>query len=283
METAKPRHDSETGTLRPADRIDQFLSDLNDWRGDTLSRIRTLILTTDATISEEWKWNTPVWSHRGILCTGEVYKSTVKLTFANGAALADPTGLFNSSLTGKVRRAIDIHENDSIDPIAFQALVKAAISRNDSSGAKVKSPVKSVRPTEGSSTVRLLSGGNPQIAKADGDAPVQAYIQALPDWKREMGARLDALIVKTIPHVRKAVKWNSPLYGIEGQGWFLGIHAFNKYLKLAFFFGASLDPVPPVASKDPNTRYLHVLEDGFDAVQLASWIRQAAAIPGWVP
>ncbi|MBY8821194.1 DUF1801 domain-containing protein [Sphingomonas colocasiae] len=129
----------------------------------------------------------------------------------------------------------------------------------------------------------LLSGGNPQIAKGDGDAPVQAYIAAMPGWKSEAGRRLDALIERTVPGVRKAVKWNSPLYGVEGQGWFLGVHCFNKYIKLAFFRGASLDPVPPVTSKDENTRYFHILEgEEPDENQLADWIRQAAALPGWM-
>ncbi|HZH53276.1 MAG TPA: DUF1801 domain-containing protein [Microvirga sp.] len=130
----------------------------------------------------------------------------------------------------------------------------------------------------------LLSGGNPQIAKADGDAPVQAYIAAMPGWKSGVGRRLDALIERTVPDVRKAVKWNSPLYGVEGQGWFLGIHCFTKYVKVAFFRGASLHPVPPVSSKDEHTRYFHIHEDDrLDEERLAGWIRQASELPGWVP
>lgn len=133
-------------------------------------------------------------------------------------------------------------------------------------------------------TPTLLSGGNPQIAKGDGDVPVQAYIAAMPGWKRDVGHRLDALIARTLPGVRKAVKWNSPLYGVEGQGWFLGIHCFTKYIKLAFFRGASLQPVPPVPSKDQYTRYVHIHEhEQLDEELLASWIRQASALPGWVP
>jgi len=130
---------------------------------------------------------------------------------------------------------------------------------------------------------KLLSGGNPQIAKGDGDEPVQAYIDAMPGWKRDVGRRLDALIERTVPDVRKAVKWNSPLYGMEGQGWFLGVHCFTKYIKLAFFRGAALDPVPPVASKDENTRYFHIGEDGqFDEALVADWVRQASELPGWI-
>lgn len=131
---------------------------------------------------------------------------------------------------------------------------------------------------------RLLSGGNPQIPKGDGDGPVQAYIAAMPGWKREAGRVIDSLIVRELPEVRKAVKWNSPLYGIEGQGWFLGLHCFTRYIKIAFFQGASLKPLPPVASKDANTRYLHLHEDeALDEAQFSSWIGQASALPGWKP
>ncbi|THK34573.1 DUF1801 domain-containing protein [Ensifer sp. MPMI2T] len=127
----------------------------------------------------------------------------------------------------------------------------------------------------------LLSGGNPQIAKGYGDAPVQAYIAAMPGWKSDVGRRLDALIMRTVPDVQKAVKWNSPLYGMDGQTWFLGIHCFTKYIKLAFFRGASLDPPPPVASKMEHARYFHIHEnDQLDEAQLAAWIKQASEIPG---
>lgn len=129
---------------------------------------------------------------------------------------------------------------------------------------------------------KLLSGGNPQIAKADGDAPVQAYIEAMPDWKRDIGRQLDALIERHVPGVRKAVKWNSPFYGVEGQGWFVSYHCFNKYVKLTFFRGTSLRPMPPGTSKSPEVRYLDIPESGApDVAQLASWIEQAAALPGW--
>ena len=131
----------------------------------------------------------------------------------------------------------------------------------------------------------LLAGGNPQIAKADGDAAVQAYIAAMPGWKREIGRRLDALIVRTVPGARKAVKWNSPLYGVEGQGeskgWFLSFHCFTKYVKVAFFRGASLRPVPPAKSKSKDTRYLDIHEDDqLDEAQLAAWVKQASLLPG---
>lgn len=129
---------------------------------------------------------------------------------------------------------------------------------------------------------RLLSGGNPQIAKADGDAPVKAYIAAMPGWKSSVGSRLDAIIERAVPGVRKAVKWNSPFYGVEGRGWFLGIHCFTKYIKIAFFRGSSLTPMPPVGSKDPNARYLHIHEDDeLDEAQLTRWIKQASRLEGW--
>ena len=130
--------------------------------------------------------------------------------------------------------------------------------------------------------VKLLSGGNPQIAKADGDAPVQAYIAAMPEWKSDVGRRLDDLIVRTLPDVRKAVRWNSPFYGVEGHGWFLSYHVFTRYVKVTFLNGSALDPLPPVESKDQDTRYYHIYENGvIDEGLLASWVRQAAAIPGW--
>ena len=130
--------------------------------------------------------------------------------------------------------------------------------------------------------VKLLSGGNPQIAKGYGDAPVQAYIAAMPGWKRDVGKRLDALIERTVPGVSKAVKWNSPLYGVEDGVWFLGLHCVTKYVKVAFFRGASLRPVPPGESKHGEVRYLDIREDDtLDEKQMARWIRQAAAIPGW--
>ena len=138
------------------------------------------------------------------------------------------------------------------------------------------------KPTK---TPKLLAGGNPQIPKGDGDAPVQAYIEAMPGWKHDVGRRLDDLIVRTVPTVRKAVKWNSPFYGSDGQeGWFLNFHCFAKYVKVAFFDGTSLSPPPPGESKIEGTRYLDIHEhDDVDEELLASWIAQAAALPGWVP
>lgn len=128
---------------------------------------------------------------------------------------------------------------------------------------------------------KLLSGGNPQIPKGEGDAPVQAYIAAMPSWKRGIGERLDALVERNVPGVRKAVKWNSPFYGAEGEGWFLSFHCFTKYVKLTFFRGTSLKPVPPGASKHPEVRYFDIREDDpFDEAQLADWVRQASALPG---
>ena len=139
-------------------------------------------------------------------------------------------------------------------------------------------------PAKGKDSVVLLSGGNPQIAKGDGDVPVQEYIAALPGWKREIGKRLDALIVRAVPRAQKAVKWNSPFYGLEGRGWFLGIHVYTRYVKLAFFRGASLKPLPPGVSKQPEVRYLDIHEhDELDEAQLSKWVKQAAKLPGWTP
>jgi hypothetical protein len=129
---------------------------------------------------------------------------------------------------------------------------------------------------------KLLAGGNPQIAKVDGEAPVQAYIAAMPGWKRDVGKRLDSIIDRTVPNVCKAVKWNSPFYGVADQGWFVSFHVFTKYVKVAFFRGASLRPLPPGASKSKETRYLDIREgDPLDEAQFAAWVKQAAALPGW--
>jgi hypothetical protein len=277
--------------------IGQRIRSLGDWRAATLAEVRRLIHEADPGIVEEWKWmGTPVWSHAGNVCTGETYKQVVKLTFARGASLEDPRRLFNSSLEGATRRAIDIREGEVLDAGAFKALVQAAVTENLRSGAvKSKSPpeaapkakprsvgARSIRVRDGEKVVPLLSGGNPQIAKADGDAPVMAYIAAMPGWKRGIGLRLDALIVRHVPDVRKAVRWNSPLYGIEGRGWFLGFHVFTHYVKVTFFRGTLLRPVPP-GGAGKHSRWTDIHEDEFDEAQMANWVKQAAALPGWVP
>ena len=147
-----------------------------------------------------------------------------------------------------------------------------------------RKPRKSPAPKRKSKAVVLLTGGNPQIAKADGDAPVQKYIAAMPGWKRVVGKRLDALIVRTVPRVQKAVKWNSPFYGIEGRGFFMQFYVFTRYVKVTFFRGRSLLPVPPGPSKHKEVRYFDIYEDDeWDEEQMASWVKQAAALPGWIP
>ncbi len=160
---------------------------------------------------------------------------------------------------------------------------KAAAKRVAAKAAKPRKPA-SKSPSRKTAKPALLAGGNPQIAKGYGDAPVQAYIAAMPGWKSAVGRRLDGLIVRTVPNVRKAVRWNSPFYGIEGQGWFLNFHCFTKYVKVAFFSGTSLRPLPPGASKHKDVRYLDIHEDDpLDEALLASWIRQASKLPGWGP
>jgi len=160
--------------------------------------------------------------------------------------------------------------------------------RRDGTRAKAKPKAKRAerrgnKRTSAGKKVALLSGGNPQIAKAEGDAPVQAYIDAMPGWKRAVGRNLDALVVRSVPSVRKAVKWNSPFYGIEGRGWFLSFHVFTRYVKLTFFNGGSLQPLPPGASKHRTVRYLDIREnDTLDEAQLEGWLKQAAALPGWL-
>jgi hypothetical protein len=282
--------------------IDERIRSLDDWRGRTLAEVRRLIHDADPDIVEECKWikptnphGVPVWSHAGIVCTGETYKQVVKLTFARGASLEDPRRLFNSSLEGNTRRAIDIQEGEMLDAVGFKALVRAAVAENLRASApkskstpsgKARPPVKETRPSKSKTgqNVVLLSGGNPQIAKADGDAPVQAYIAAMPGWKSDVGKRLDELIVRNAPNVRKAVKWNSPFYGIEGQGWFLSFHVFTRYVKVTFFAGTSLRPIPPGGTeRSKEVRWIDIYEDDLDEAQMAEWVKQAAALPGWAP
>lgn len=159
---------------------------------------------------------------------------------------------------------------------------KAVARTSSKPAARPKSGQRAgVKPGESAAAPRLLSGGNPQIAKGDGDGPVQAYLAAMPGWKAAVGRRLDALIVQTVPEVCKAVRWNTPFYGVAGQGWFLGFHCLTKYVKVVFPRGASLCPLPPVESKDPHTRYAHIQQDEpLDAALWTSWIRQAADLPG---
>jgi hypothetical protein len=257
--------------------------------------MRALILEADPEMIEERKWRkpsnamagVPVWSHHGIVCTGEAYTKVVKLTFARGASLPDPARLFNSSLSGNTRRAIDIHEGEKLDAGAFKALVKAAVAQNVPPAKEARPSAKTAKPTKArkGEQVVLLSGGNPQIAKADGDAPVQAYIAAMPGWKSDLGKRLDALIMRNVPLVRKAVRWNSPFYGVEGQGWFLSFHVLTRYVKVTFFAGTSLRPVPPGGTpKSKDARWIDLYEgDELDEAQMATWVKQAAALPGWAP
>jgi hypothetical protein len=220
----------------------------------------------------------------------------------------DPHRLFNSSLEGNTRRAIDIREGEVLDVAALTALIQAAVAENlrvnpPPSGSTPKPVAKArsapkVRPdaparprakkggpnalrTGEQAGVVLLSGGNPQIAKGDGNAPVEAYIAAMPGWKRAIGERLDALIVQHVPHVRKAVKWNSPFYGVEGQGWFVSFHVFTRYVKVTFFQGTSLKPIPP-GGTGKDARWIDIHEDDLDESQMVKWVKQAAALPGWL-
>ena len=285
---------SKTTPESPSKRIDARIQELPDWRGEVLSRIRRLIKQADPEVIEEWKWRgIPVWSHDGIICTGETSRDKVKLTFARGASLEDPAGLLNAGLEGNTRRAIDLHEGDEIDERAFTSLVRAAAALNASSrrmpstakpkgtaGKGERSTATRSTGSSGAAKAALLTGGNPQIVKADGDSPVQAYIEAMPGWKRDVGRRLDALIVSNAPNVRKAVKWNSPFYGIEGQGWFVSFHTFTNYVKVTFFQGTSLQRAPP-GGKSKDARWINVHEDDLDEAQLATWVKQAADLPGW--
>ena len=307
---------SATGASK---QIDKLIAKTNDWRGDRLAAVRKLIHEIDPEVVEDWKWmGTPCWSHDGMYVIANPHKDKVKLTFFHGAQLPDPQKLFNAGLGGGKWRAIDIREGDKVNQSALKALLRAAVKYNTThvvpksrgsrksmpkkkvakkaarSAGKTRKPAKASKkpgktaasrkaaPRRAAPKPRLLAGGNPQIAMGDGDAPVQAYIAATPGWKRDACRRLDELITRTVPGVRKAVKWNSPFYGTE-RGWFLGFHCFTDYVKVNFFRGTSLSPMPPVGSKDKNARYLHIQEgELIDEALVASWFRQAAALPGWV-
>lgn len=275
---AKP---AKEGDSDAAGLIDARIEELGGWRGEALARVRALIHKADPDVVEEVKWRkpsnpggVPVWSHEGILCTGEAYKEHVKLTFPEGSQLKDPRRVFNAGLEG-ARRAVDLREGDRLDEEAFVALVRQAVDRNVALAQARARPRGKAAPK-----VKLLSGGNPQIPKGEGDEPVQRYIAAMPGWKRALGERLDALIVRQVPGVKKAVKWNSPFYGVEGKGWFLSFHVFTRYVKVTFFNGTSLRPVPP-GGQQKDARWIDVHEDDLDEKQMAKWVKQAAALPGW--
>ena len=210
-----------------------------------------------------------------MFAVGDVFERNVKLTFHSGASLRDRKNVFNAGLDGKSSRAIDHFETDEIDKTGFKGLVREAVSFNTKQSlAKANGGLVDGRPV-------LLSGGNPQIPKGDGDAPVQAYIAAIPRWKQMVGRRLDELLVQEVPGVRKAMRWNSPFYGVEGQGWFASFHVFSRYIKVTFLNGASLQPLPPGGGKDPDSRWIDIHEGQLDEDQMSDWIRQSAAIPGW--
>ena len=157
--------------------------------------------------------------------------------------------------------------------------VKATAARKVASAPKTRGvAAKAVAPADGKPV--LLSGDNPQIPKGEGKAPVQAYLTAIPGWKREIACRVDAIVERVVPEVRKAVKWNSPFYGIDGRSWFLCMHMFTHYVKITFFRGTSLNPVPPGTSKTQETRYLDIREGTFDEAQFADWVAQASRLPG---
>ncbi|MCY4582345.1 MAG: DUF1801 domain-containing protein [Chloroflexi bacterium] len=266
---AAPLKTAATSSVRStaSRKIDEQIASLGDWRGELLSEVRRLILQADPEAVEEWKWqNSAVWSHDGVIAAAKATRVKVRVTFAHGASLSDPGKLFNASLDADTMRTIDILEGDAIDGAALQALVREAVAYNSSQ--------------DGSAPV-LLSGGNPQVPKGDGDAPVQAYIAAMPGWKSDVGRRLDALIACNVPDVRKAVRWNSPFYGVEGMGFFLNLHVFTRYVRVTLFRGVELEPLPPGSSKDPDSRHIDVHEGELDEEQVAAWVRQAAARPGW--
>jgi hypothetical protein len=233
----------EPATGKPASRlIDQRIRDLGGWRGETLARMRALILEADPEMTEEWKWmGTPVWSHDGIVCTGESYTKIVKLTFARGASVPDPSRLFNSSLEGNTRRAIDIHEGEKVDAGAFKALVKAAVAQNGPPAKKARPDASEAKP------VKLLSGGNPPIAKADkadGESAVLANIAEMPGPDRALGERFHAIIKASAPGLSPRLWYGMPAYAKDGKVlcFFQSAQKFKtRYATLGFMHVANLD------------------------------------------
>ena len=266
---------SKKENLSASERIDARIAELDDWRGERLTEFRKLIHEAEPDVFEEWKWKgTPVWEFNGILLVGDGFNDKVKLTFQHGAMLRDRHNIFNAGFDGNQRRAIDHFEDDVIDARAFKALVREAVGYNTKQCLSKKGRAADKTPV-------LLSGGNPQMPKSDGDAPVQAYIAAIPRWKQDVGRRLDELITREVPEVRKAMRWNSPFYGVEGKGWFASFHIFSHYIKVTFLNGASLNPEPPDSGKDPDSRWIDLYEGELDEQQMAEWIRQSAGLPGW--
>ena len=266
---------SKNENLSASERIDARIAELDDWRGERLTEFRKLIHEAEPDVFEEWKCKgTPVWEFNGILLVGDGFKDKVKLTFQHGAMLRDQHNVFNAGFDGNQRRAIDHFEDDEIDARAFKALVREAISYNTRQRLSKKGRAAKETPV-------LLSGGNPQMPKSDGDAPVQAYIAAIPRWKQDVGRRLDELITREVPEVRKAMRWNSPFYGVEGKGWFASFHIFSHYIKVTFLNGASLNPEPPGSGKDPDSRWIDLYEGELDEDEMAEWVRQSAELPGW--
>jgi hypothetical protein len=300
--TAKPRT------------IDEYLAGVDDDQRAALNRLRRVIQSAAPRAEECISYGLAAFrlDGRALVAFGATrdHCAFFPMSGTTIAAHADRLGRYKTS-KGTIR-----FQPDNPLPMALvRLLVKARIAENAAlqtkprkSATKSKSPPKAGAPPKAKPGAReakqsgskakpikvregekapvvLLSGGNPQIANSDGDAPVQAYIAAMPGWKSDLGKRLDALIVRNVPNVRKAVRWNTPFYGIEGQGWFLGFHVFTRYVKVSFFRGTSLRPVPPggtVRSKD--ARWIDIREgDELDEAQMATWVKQAAALPGWVP
>ena len=265
-----------TDELSAEERIDARVAELGDWRGARLAEFRKLIHEAEPDVTEEWKWRgTRVWEYNGILLVGDGFKDKVKLTFQSGAMLRDANKVFNAGLGGNKWRAINSFEGDEIDKTGFKKLVREAVSYNTKQRlSKAKGGMVDGKPV-------LLSGGNPQMPKSEGDAPVQAYIAAIPRWKSDLARRLDEIIVSNVPEVRKAMRWNSPFYGVAGRGWFVSYHVFSRYVKVTFLNGASLDPAPSGGGKDPDSRWLDIHEGELDEEQTAEWVRQSAGLPGW--
>jgi hypothetical protein len=233
------------------------------------------------------RWGVPWYKDGGPIAGFAAYKNHVGLVFWLDELQTKVRRLLAEQGYTSGKRTLQIRFDQKVPAAAIRQILKAQAKMSEvrSKGVRNKRSRASgkarVPPPAKERQAKLLTGGNPQIAKADGEAPVQAYITAMPGWKRDVGRRLDALIVRTVPSVRKAVKWNSPFYGVEGQGWFLAFHVFTRYVKVTFFQGTSLRPVPPGGTGE-DARWIDIRERDLDEARMATWVQQAAALPGWL-
>lgn len=263
------------GSKVQAREIDEYIAGFPPHVQTILRKVRATIRKAAPRAEETLSYRMPAFTLDGPLVYFAAFTNHIGFypPVRNDPRLSAKTARYANE-KGNLRFPLD----EPIPYTLITQLVKARVRDNQARAASRKK--RAVGPRQVKRQTVLLAGGNPQIAKADGDAPVQAYIDAIPGWKRETARRLDALVTRAVPGVHKAVRWNSPMYGVKDRGWFLSFHVFTRYVKVTFFKGTSLRPVPP-GGTGKDSRWVDLHEGDFDETQLRQWIRQAAAIPGW--